>query len=257
MQLGANGVARAASFGLASSLLFSLAGAQTAAPPTASTALAAFSTQNLGDPQAPWRVSGLPNKPDLPPTELKIKSIDGKRVLSVKTDRGYGNAVHEWPDRLQAISRLRWTWRLDAGLPAATNINTKAGDDVALKVCVLFDMPTNQLSAGERFKFSLAKSVTGQNLPSATLCYVWDTTLPPGSFGPNPYSERVRFVVMASGGARGPWQTHTANVAADFVKYFGHESTTLPPVLAVVVGGDADNTQSSSLGYVGDLQLLP
>lgn len=217
--------------------------------------LSPFSNQNLGEPQAPWRVSGLPNKPELPPTEFKITAVDGKRVLSVKTNRGYGNAVHVWPDKTQAIGRLKWSWRLDTAL-VKTDITTKSGDDVALKVCVLFDMSTQKLSASERFKFSVARNVTGEALPSATICYLWDTSLAVGSYGPNPFSQRVRYVVVASGPARAQWLTHTVDVAADFAKYFGHESDSLPPVQAIVVGGDADNTQGTSLGHVGDVQLV-
>jgi len=37
----------------------------------------------------------------------------------------------------------------------------------------------------------------------------------------------------------------------------GAESDTLPPLLAILVGGDADNTGGHSLGYVDDVRLEP
>lgn len=218
--------------------------------------LAPFSAQNLGEPQMPWKLAGLPGKPERVVTDFKIAVVDGKKVLSVKTDKSYGNAIHEWADASAPIAKLRWSWRLDSAL-GKSDITTKSGDDVALKVCVLFNMPTAKLSMGERFKLATARNIAAQALPSATICYLWDTSLAVGTYGPNPFSERVRYVVMASGPARAQWLSHTVDVAADFAKYFGHESATLPPVMGIAVGGDADNTQGTSLGHVGDVQLLP
>ena len=37
----------------------------------------------------------------------------------------------------------------------------------------------------------------------------------------------------------------------------GAESDTLPPLLAILVGSDADNTGGHSLGYVDDVRLEP
>ena len=45
------------------------------------------------------------------------------------------------------------------------------------------------------------------------------------------------------------------NLASDFMAAFGHETAVLPPLLALAVGADTDNTGSASLSYVGDLRL--
>ena len=46
-------------------------------------------------------------------------------------------------------------------------------------------------------------------------------------------------------------------IGADFLQLFGDETSTVPPVVAIVVGADADNTAGTSLGYIGDLTLTP
>ena len=45
------------------------------------------------------------------------------------------------------------------------------------------------------------------------------------------------------------------SLASDFMAAFGHETAELPPLLALAVGADTDNTGSASLSYVGDLHL--
>ena len=59
------------------------------------------------------------------------------------------------------------------------------------------------------------------------------------------------------GSATGQWQNHQRTLAADFLRAFGDEARQLPPAIAVVIGGDADNTAGRSLGYIGDLKITP
>jgi len=46
-------------------------------------------------------------------------------------------------------------------------------------------------------------------------------------------------------------------LGADFLRAFGHETREIPPLIALVVGADADNTGARSLAFVGDLMLAP
>jgi hypothetical protein len=74
----------------------------------------------------------------------------------------------------------------------------------------------------------------------------------------NAFTRRMRYIVLQSGGARlRQWTPQRRDVAADFMKLFGAETTQLPPIIGVAVGADADNTHSRSLGHVADLTLEP
>jgi len=220
-------------------------------------ALSVFSAASGAQPPAPWRVVGLPRS-SKPLTRFDITPLDGHPVLRVEADHSYANLVHDLPDLALAPGmQLRWRWRLDRPLRQA-DLRQRAGDDSPLKVCALFDLPLAQLSLVERGLLKAGRSLSGENLPTATLCYVWDATLAPGTLLHNAFTHRLRMIVLDSGEQHlGQWRTHSQDLAADFHRAFGEESATVPPLLGVLVGGDADNTAGHSLGYVSDLTLAP
>lgn len=202
-------------------------------------------------PPAPWVFAGLPDQ-TLPATRFMLASLDGQLVLRVQAAASYGNLAHPVPGA--TAGQLSWRWRVDQALPAA-DLRSRQGDDAALKVCAMFDMPRAAVPFLERQLLRLAEHRTGQRLPSATVCYVWDPAWPAGTVLPNAYTRRVRTVTL--GGPLRSWQTVQRDLAADFLRAFGDESPTVPPLLAIAVGADADNTGGESLGYIADLQLSP
>ncbi|PIT77126.1 DUF3047 domain-containing protein [Limnohabitans sp. G3-2] len=221
-----------------------------------------------GDGAAPstWRFVGFPkSKADIPHTRFEAAVVQGERALKVSTRASYGTWVHDLPKVEPA--RLQWRWRLDQPLTSdkggqvVADIQTKAGDDAALKVCVMFDHPLERVPFGQRTLLRIARSVSGEDLPAATLCYVWDSGHPAGLQGPNPYSQRVRFITLQGKGAPlAQWQTESRDVAVDFAKLFADElpqGAAVPPVRAVLIGADSDNTGSHSVGWVGAIGWLP
>lgn len=217
----------------------------------AATNLAPLSGPPGAQPPAPWSFVGLPGQ-TLPVTRFVLERQDTGLVLRVQAAASYGNLVHE----LKGLPAgwLSWRWRVDQPL-ASADLRSREGDDVALKVCALFDMPRSAVPFMERQLLRLAESRTGESLPNATLCYAWDPSWPGGNVVPNAYSARVRYITLGS--APRTWQTVRRDLAADFVMAFGAETTRVPGLLAIAVGADADNTRGESLGYVADLHLEP
>ena len=212
---------------------------------------------------APWRVVGFPKaSAQIPLTRFEVATVQGERAIKVSTQASYGTLVHDLP-RTPA-GRLQWRWRLDQALAGGhreADIQTKAGDDAALKVCVMFDHPLAHVPFVERTKLRMARSLSGEDLPAATLCYVWDSVHPSGLRGANPYTARVRFITLQGQGASlAQWQTESRDVAADFAQLFADElpqDTALPQVRAVLIGADSDNTGSRSVGWVGAMRWQP
>lgn len=214
---------------------------------------------------AGWRVVGFPKKKaDIPPTLFEAGKVDGQPAVKVVTASSYGTLVHDLKDAPPA--RLSWRWRLDqplSGGKAAPDLTTKAGDDAALKVCAMFDHPLDRVPFVERTVLRLARSVSGEALPAATICYVWDSGHAAGLQGANPYSRRVRYISLRGNETpAGQWATENRDLAQDFVTLFGDElpqgaqtpRSELPKVATVLLGADSDNTASQSTGWVSELR---
>ena len=156
--------------------------------------LTPFATAPGPQPPSPWHFTTLPNKA---PTRFEVVELDGHRVLRVESDQSYGNLVHRVRVPLDSAASLAWRWRVDR-LVQGADLRSRSGDDAAAKVCVFFDFPEDQLSLLERAGLAMARSVTGEDVPSEALCYVWDNRLPRGSLLPNAFTRRIRMLVLES-----------------------------------------------------------
>lgn len=205
---------------------------------------------------APWRVALLPRQ-KLPATHFEGATLDGESVLRVSASRSYGSLLHPTAGEAALARWLQWRWRVDRG--PDIDPREKRGDDAALKVCALYDWPRERMSLADRMRFAAAEAVTGEALPAATLCYLFSPALPPGTAFANAYTRRVRMIVVAGQGvAPGQWLEHRRDLHADFRRSFAdewREGDTMPPLLAVAIGADTDNTQSEGLAYVRELRL--
>jgi hypothetical protein len=202
-----------------------------------------------------WRVVGLPKQAP-PMTRFTPDIVQGRAAVRVAADKSYGNLLHRLP-AVPAPRALRWSWRLLE--PAArSDLHSKAGDDVAAKVCLSFDLPLAQVPFMDRQRLRMARDLSGEDLPSATLCWVWATTETVGAKIDNAFSRRVRYIVLRNAAdAPGAWVDEQRDVAADFLRAFGDETTTVPPLTGVAVGADADNTGGRSLAHITALRFEP
>jgi hypothetical protein len=229
------------------------------APPSASAAddphIALFSAAPPGDPPTAWRFATLPRKQ---PTKFSIVELGGAHVLKVEADDSYGNLVHGLHVEIGPHATLSWRWRVDQ-LVADADLKTKSGDDSPAKLCVFFAFDVAKLSLGERTRLSLAHSVSGEEVPSESLCYVWDNKLPVDTGLANAFTKRIRMIVLQSGDAKlGQWVTQKREIVADYQRLFGDESDgKVPEVIGVAVSADADNTHQHALSYFGDVVLTP
>ncbi len=215
--------------------------------------------KEAGAPPAPWRVVGLPgqNPQAKPFTEFSVVEIDGRKALRVDAKLSFGNLVH--PVKWTApAATLSWQWRVDEALPNA-DLRVRQGDDTALKVCVSFDLPMEQVPFVERQLLRAGQSKTSEPLATANVCYVWDANLPVGTTLDNAFSRRTRYIVLQSGSANlKQWKTEKRDVTADFKKVFADENDgKVAAVTAVGIGADSDNTKGHSVGYVANIVLEP
>lgn len=216
------------------------------------------------EPPPPWRVVGFPSGPQrpLPATRFEMGTLDGQVGVRVDTHASYGTLVHPWQG--PAPGRLAWRWRLEKPLDGLRppDLRRREGDDAALKVCVGWEWPLSNLPLAERTKLRLARALSGETLPVATLCYVWDSVLSAGAQGDNPYTRRVRFVVLRGQETpTGQWLDESRDVARDSAAAFADEwpgpQAAPPRLVSVLIGADSDNTAARSQGWVAALRWTP
>lgn len=205
-------------------------------------------------PPAAWRFATLPGKT---PTRFEVTQLDGHRVLKVQASDSYGNLVQRVQVPLEAASTLSWRWRVDKFIEGA-DIHVRSGDDGAAKLCVFFDLQTDRLPVGEQLRLAAARKVSGEDVPSETLCYVWDAKAPVGETVVNAFTRRIRMMVLRSGPASSAdgWVTEQRSLLADYRRAFGDEAGgATPDIAAIAISADADNTHGSGLAYFTDLSL--
>ena len=204
---------------------------------------------------AAWRIAGLPGQ-KAPLTRFTALRIEGRDAVRIDAEASYGNLVQDLPGQA-APRRLHWSWQLEQPNPAV-EMARKAGDDAAVKVCLAFEMPLEQVPFIERQVLRMARSKTGEPLPAATLCWAWGHGEAAGTLVPNPYSKRLRTIVLRNqGDATGRWFDEERDVEADFKRAFGEESPRLPPLAALILAADADNTGGRSSALVAALRFVP
>ncbi|MFH1815744.1 MAG: DUF3047 domain-containing protein [Pseudomonadota bacterium] len=212
--------------------------------------LPAFSTQPAGPNVSGWTAYTLGGK--AAPADFRLAELDGLTVLRVEASNAASALIHTRRFDPLATPWLNWRWRADV-LPEGGRFATRDGDDYALRIYVLFDLDPARLSFGTRTKIRLARTFYGEQIPTAVLCYVWDTRAAPGSRAWSAYTDRVRMIAVDGAGSPiGNWREASRNLVEDYREAFGEDP---PAVTGVVVASDSDNTGGHTLGYFGDLTV--
>jgi hypothetical protein len=192
--------------------------------------------------------------PKVPAPEFALVADEGVTVLRSTANAAAGTVSHALAHDVASRPMLRWRWKVDRVVRNA-DLATKAGDDFAARVYVFFDVPSGSLPMAQRMRIFLARSLYGATVPTAALCYVWDNRHAPGTTRWNPYTDRVRTVVLRSG-APGAWAEESRDLEADFREAFGAEwKAAVPRVTGIAVGNDTDQTGERVSAWFGDFRL--
>ena len=212
----------------------------------------AFSRMTAGAPPAGWQI--LKPAPHAAETHYSLVADAGVVVLAAAANHSMSGLIYPVRVDVREFPRLRWRWKITAPLQTA-DMMTKAGDDYAARIYVLFDYPVEKLSMLTRAKLKLAELAFGTKIPTAALNYIWDNRHPIGTVQANAYTDRARMIVVESGTANvGGWVTETRDLRADFRAAFNEEP---PPIVAVALATDTDNTGEMTAAWYGDLEFLP
>ena len=154
---------------------------------------------------------------------------------------------------------ISWRWKVDNILEKG-NGYTKAGNDFAVSLGIIFDYDSQRASLIKSLKYSLIKLFYGAYPPDYVILYVWGNGVheKKGEIITNPYSEIVKMFVLENGSSHlHQWRKEERNILKDFKDAFG----TYPEqrVGGIGIHTDSDNTSYSynesyrAVGYYDDI----
>lgn len=175
-------------------------------------------------------------------TRYQLVDDHGQQVMQAISDRSASGLIRKFPLQLESYPILSWRWKTNA-LPDEADDFSKAGDDHSTRLYLLFNAPTSSL-------LGWIQNTTGWGDTHA-LNYIWANQSAINSQLPNPYTDRSIMIAASSGTEHtGQWVEVTRNVYQDYVEAFG---TAPPPLSAIAIMTDSDNTESRLTSYYGDI----
>jgi hypothetical protein len=171
-------------------------------------------------------------------------------VLRAQADSSASGLKHRMALDIQHQPVIRWQWKTEQLIQQA-DVTSRYDDDSPVRIIVSFDGDKTKLSGKDLLFMEKAKLLAGQEVPYATLMYIWENRVPVGEVIPNAYTQRIKKIVAQTGlEGVGRWHTLERNIIEDYQRAFGEAPGKL---LGIGVMTDTDNTKSRTVSYYGDI----
>lgn len=186
-------------------------------------------------------------------TIYRLENYQGRTVLAANSKTSAsGLAVKLQPRSVQNLW-LQWEWKAVREIPQADN-ELGQQDDAPLRILVAFDGNKSKLPLKEKLTFEMANLISGQEMPYATLMYIWSGKNSVNQVLNNAHTSRVKMIVVDSGWDDiGQWRKHERNLAADYKLAYGENPGN---VIGIALLTDTDNTKSETRALYGDIEFI-
>jgi hypothetical protein len=198
-----------------------------------------------------WRHHALPGKR---PSEFHYVRKDGRDAMAVTASSSASllrKRVRVEPGELGSV---RFSWMVPE-LIADADLALREADDSPVRIILAFEGDRSRFSPRDSLLSELARTLTGEEMPYATLMYVWCNKREPGTVVKSPRTDRIRSIVLESGSRRlNRWLDYERDIRADYERAFGE-----PPgaLTAVAIMTDSDNTRARARAWYGTVRVLP
>ena len=199
--------------------------------------------------QVTWETVEIPGKLR---TAFRLEHHQGRSSVRADAERSASmlrQKLHIPPDQL---GRLVFEWQVENLIPEA-DMRQRETEDSPVRLILAFEGDRQKFSAKNAMLSELSRALTGEEMPYATLMYVWSNQQRVDSVIVNPRSDRIRKIVVETGPAHlKQWRLYERQIRADFEKAFGE-----PPgaLIGLAIMTDTDNTQSKARAWYGDIRL--
>jgi len=204
--------------GAAAVLAAGCASAPPSLPGVTASPWAANSGLRAGGAADAWVHKTFPGKQ---PTHFEYARLDGRDTVAVRADASA--SMLRQPVRIEPseLGRVRFSWKVPQLMEQA-DMALRDKDDAAVRVVLAFEGDRSRFSTRDAALSELARALTGEPMPYATLMYVWSKRRPPGTVIPSPRTDRIRKLVVESGPRRlNEWLDYERDIRADFERAFG------------------------------------
>lgn len=198
---------------------------------------------------APWSHFPFPGKAA---TNYRYDYEEGRDAMLALSTSSSSLLRREFRLSPAELGFVNFSWKVPELLKYC-GLAESADDDSPVRIILTF--------AGDRTKFSVKNAILseltqvllGEQLPYATLGYLWSAQLPLESVVMSPRTDRVRSIVVESGRKHlGQWQDYERNIRADYEKAYGEAPGAL---LRIAIMTDNDNDCSQVSAWYGPLRL--
>jgi hypothetical protein len=138
-------------------------------------------------------------------------------------------------------------------LIAEADMALREADDSPVRIMLAFEGDRSRLSPRDALLSELMRTLTGEEMPYATLMYVWCNQRAPGTVIRSPRTDRIRKLVLESGpGKLNRWLDYERDIRADYERVFGE-----PPgaLVGIAIMTDSDNTRSLAKAWYGPVRF--
>ncbi|MBE7366758.1 DUF3047 domain-containing protein [Ramlibacter pallidus] len=237
---------------LAAGFALLLAGCASApVPPGISDSPWAIQSGTAASDAGPWTHKPLPGKAA---TRFQYERHLGRDAVAVQADASASLLRQSLRIEPQQLGQVRFSWKVSA-LIAGADLASRDKADAPVRIVLAFEGDRSRFSPRDAALSELVRALTGEEMPYATLMYVWCNQRAPGTVIRNTRTDRIRKLVVESGpGSLNRWLDYERDIRADYERAFGE-----PPgaLVGVALMTDTDNTQSLAEAWYGPVRFLP
>jgi Protein of unknown function (DUF3047) len=165
-------------------------------------------------------------------TSYRLVVADGRTVIEAHSHNAASGLLKKIDLDPKTYPILSWSWKIGHTLKRE-DVTKKTGDDFAARVYVVFPS----------FFFWRTRAIN----------YVWSANIPKNSAVPNSYTGNAIVLAVESGQENvGRWVNEKRNIYDDYKRVFGEEP---PPIGAVAIMTDTDDTRDDVTGWYGDITI--
>lgn len=187
-------------------------------------------------------------------TDFSYARVDGRDTIAAHSESSASMLRHALRIEAADLGRLRFSWKVPA-LIADADMGLRDKSDSPVRIVLAFDGDRSKFSLKNALLAELTRTLMGEDMPYATLMYVWCNHRPAGTIIANARTDRVQKMVVESGAGRlNQWLDYERDIRADFQKAFGEAPGAL---IGIGIMTDSDNTHSKAQAWYGPLHLTP